>query len=223
VSSTGPALPFVIQKEAVLVARLRLNSKRFIDYAAKFSALEQYPAVLAFQFVGPKVLVAAFFQERKECKGIFIEIISPIFCGLQILDRGFTGHLLLFQSPRRYPELPRRHDGINGSLHPPGDFIAVVMVVPVVGSAQRHRELVAYLYSHAPPLGEPKMVCIRWGFSAYQTGLRSNKLQMRFVAEPTRLANPELTFLDLAGPPIGLLVCRHGRGFIDGWFGGSRQ
>jgi hypothetical protein len=41
---------------------------------------------------------------------------------------------------------------------PPGDFVSETMVIAVMGSAQRHRELAAHLASHCAELGEPQVV-----------------------------------------------------------------
>jgi hypothetical protein len=41
---------------------------------------------------------------------------------------------------RRNPELPRSPDGIDGLSTPPGGLVAEAMIVPVMGSAQRHCE-----------------------------------------------------------------------------------
>ena len=63
------------------------------------------------------------------------------------------------------------------------------MVVTVMGSAQRYRELVADLEAHRTGLGEPQMVRVSGASAADQTGLRGNKYEVGFVAEPTRLAD----------------------------------
>lgn len=45
----------------------------------------------------------------------------------------------------RDPEHPRRREWIYGPSFPPSRFISDAVVVPVMGSAERHRELVAHL------------------------------------------------------------------------------
>src|SRR5229473_8579641 len=46
-----------------------------------------------------------------------------------------------FDAPGRDPEHSRCGDRINGPSFPPGDFVSEAVVVAVMGSAQRHREL----------------------------------------------------------------------------------
>ena len=59
---------------------------------------------------------------------------------------------------RRNPEHPRRRDGINSLSLPPCDFVSEAMDVPMMDPTERYRELIAYLQSHRPGLGEPQMV-----------------------------------------------------------------
>jgi hypothetical protein len=83
-------------------------------------------------------------------------------------------------------------------------LVSEAMVVAVMGSAQRDSELVADFASHRARLGEPKMMGVSGASAANQTRLRCNELEVRFVPMPTRLADRELAFLDLAGSSIGL-------------------
>src|SRR6266853_6820026 len=79
---------------------------------------------------------------------------------------GFTPWLS-FDTPGRNPEHARGRDGIDSPSLPPGDFVSEAVVVAVMASAQRHRELVAHLASHRAELGEPQMVGVG--------GLRSDR------------------------------------------------
>jgi glycerol dehydrogenase-like iron-containing ADH family enzyme len=63
------------------------------------------------------------------------------------------------------------------------------MVVAVMGSAQRHRELVAHLSSHRAKLSEPQVVGVSGASPTDQTRLRCHEFEMSFVAMPTRLAD----------------------------------
>jgi glycerol dehydrogenase-like iron-containing ADH family enzyme len=83
------------------------------------------------------------------------------------------------------------------------------MVVTVMNSAQRYRELIADLEPHGAALGEPQMVGVGGASSTDQTGLRSHKLEVGFVAEPTGLADREHTLVDLPGTRrCGIVVGR---------------
>ena len=68
-------------------------------------------------------------------------------------------------------EHSRCRDGIDGPSFPPGDLVSEAVVVAVMASAQRHRELVAHLASHCAELGEPQMVGISGASSTNQTRL----------------------------------------------------
>ena len=91
------------------------------------------------------------------------------------------------------------------------------MVVPVMGSAQRYRELVTDLASHRAGLSESQVVGVSWTSPADQTRLRRNELEVCFITMPTRLADRERTFLDFGGSSVGLLMCRSRRTVVDGW------
>ena len=97
------------------------------------------------------------------------------------------------------------------------------MIVPVMGPAQRDRELIADLAPHCAGLGESKMVRVSGASAANQTRLRCNELEMALIAMPTRLADRELAFLDFAGSSVGLKM-RRSRGIvIDGWLRQDRR
>ena len=81
------------------------------------------------------------------------------------------------------------------------------MVVTVMNSAQRYRELIADLEPHRAGLGEPQMVGVSGASSIDQTGLRGNKPEVGFVAKSTGLAYRKYTLVDLARR-IVVNVCR---------------
>src|SRR5450755_2027287 len=116
---------------------------------------------------------------------------------------------------RRNLELPRSPDGIDGLSTPPGGLVAEAMIVAVMGPAERDRELVADLAPHCAGLGKPKMVGVSRASAANQTRLRCNKLEMAFIAMPTRLADREFAFLDFGGSSLGLKMCRRRHGIIS--------
>jgi hypothetical protein len=76
------------------------------------------------------------------------------------------------------------------------------MVVTVMDSAQRYRELITDLEPHCAGLGEPQMVGVGGASSTDQTGLRGNELEVGFVAESTGLADRQYTFVDFPGSVV---------------------
>jgi hypothetical protein len=76
------------------------------------------------------------------------------------------------------------------------------MVVTVMDSAQRYRELIADFEPHRAGLSEPQMVGVGGASSADQTGLRGNELEVGFVAKATGLADSEYAFVDLCGSVV---------------------
>jgi hypothetical protein len=82
------------------------------------------------------------------------------------------------------------------------------MEVPVMGPAQRYRELVADLEPHRAGLGEPQVVGVRGTSPADQTRLRCNELEMAFIAMPTWLAEREHAFVYFCGSSVASKTCR---------------
>src|SRR4030081_2399026 len=97
------------------------------------------------------------------------------------------------------------------------------MVVTVMGSAQRYRELIAHLAPHRAELREPQMVGVGGASAADKTRLRRHELEMGFIAMPTRLADRELAFLDFGGSSVGLKMRRSRRIVIDVWLRRDRR
>jgi hypothetical protein len=107
-----------------------------------------------------------------------------------------------FDTPRRNPKHPRRRERVNGPSLPPGDFVSGAMVVTVMNSAQRHRELVAHLQSHRPRLSESEVMSVSGASPADQTGLRCYEPEVGLVAESPGFAERKYTFVDLAGSVV---------------------
>jgi hypothetical protein len=59
-----------------------------------------------------------------------------------------------FDPPARNPKRPRRGYGIDSPLFPPGDFVTEPVIVTVMSSAKRDRELVADLAPQRAELSE---------------------------------------------------------------------
>jgi hypothetical protein len=75
---------------------------------------------------------------------------------------------------------------INSDLAPPSDFVAMVVDLAVVASAQWHGELITDLASERPILGESKVMCIRWTAPANQARLLRHKFNMHAVTDAAR-------------------------------------
>jgi hypothetical protein len=120
----------------------------------------------------------------------------------------------LFDTSLRNPEHPRGREGIDSRPLPPRDFVSEAVVVAVMGSAQGYGELVTHLESHRARLGEPQVVGVNGASPTDQTRLRCHKFKVGFIAKPTRFAERELAFIDLAGSIIDLRVRRRRRGLI---------
>ncbi len=121
----------------------------------------------------------------------------------------------------RNPERSRCNEGIDGAFLPPCDFVSVTMDVTVMNPAQGHRELVAHLQPHRPRLGKSEVVGVGGASAADQTWLRRHEFEMNFIAQPSRLAERELAFVDLGGSCVSLLVVSklmgHRRSSMESW------
>ena len=127
----------------------------------------------------------------------------------------FQNFSLSWNLPGRNPKYARGGDGIDSPSPPPGDFVSEAVVVPVMGSAQRYRELVADLAPHRAGLCEPQMVGVCGASAADQTRLRGHEYEVGLVAVATWLADGELAFLDFGGTGFGLERCLSWRVVID--------
>ncbi len=88
------------------------------------------------------------------------------------------------------------------------------MNLAVVGSAQRHGELVACFAAERFDLGKAQMVRITGPAAADQTGLLGDEFEMRLVPDPARFGEPQGGLIDgLLPQPMGshptlLFSCR---------------
>ena len=85
------------------------------------------------------------------------------------------------------PKLISNTFRLNTELCPPSHFVTGLMHVAMMGTTERHRELIADLEAEAPRLREAQVVGIRRLAATNDAGLRCNKLAMAFVASPPRL------------------------------------
>jgi hypothetical protein len=70
---------------------------------------------------------------------------------------------------------------------PPFQFVAALMKVTMVSTAERHGEFVTYFAPERALLSKPQMMCIRRAATAGEAGLGAHELQMIPVALPKRL------------------------------------
>ena len=91
-----------------------------------------------------------------------------------------------------------RCDGerIETELVPPFRFIATAVDLPMVSTAERHRELIAHLAAERPGLGESKMMGIRRLPATDETGLRGDELEMSLVSVTPHFADYQDAFVD---------------------------
>src|ERR1700686_2134166 len=94
-------------------------------------------------------------------------------------------------------------DGIDSPPLPPGNLVAEVMNVAVMGPALGDCEFVADLASHGAGLSELQMVGVSGASRADQTRLRPDEFEVGLVAEPTRFADREDALVDFAGSGVG--------------------
>ena len=85
------------------------------------------------------------------------------------------------------PKLVSHAHRLDAELPPPSDLVAGPMQIAMMGTAERHRELIADLEAKASWLREAQVVGIRRLASANHAGLRGDKLAVTFVAPPPRL------------------------------------
>jgi hypothetical protein len=94
------------------------------------------------------------------------------------------------------PKILRDRKRIDLQVLPPGDFVARLMQLPVVTTAEWHRKFIADFQANATCLGKSKMMRIARLSTTDHTRLRCDKLQMRLVSQPLGLGNGELALVD---------------------------
>ena len=70
-----------------------------------------------------------------------------------------------------FPKLPGEWKGIDVESLPPISFIAGLMELPMVATAERHRKLIADFDAQCSRLGKTKMVWVRWMTATNETRL----------------------------------------------------
>src|SRR4051812_32048083 len=89
------------------------------------------------------------------------------------------------------PQSLRDRQGIEIVFCPPIALVPEPVNLPMVATAERHRELIAHLASKRPRLRKPKMVRIGRLTPTKETGLRGDELQVSLVAIAARLTDRE--------------------------------
>src|SRR5439155_16162135 len=97
---------------------------------------------------------------------------------------------------RLCPQGRRDNKRVETELVPPFGFIAATVDLAMVSTAERHRELVAHLAAKRSGLGKPQMMRVRRLPAADQAGLRSDELQMCFVAVAPRFTDWQDALID---------------------------
>src|SRR3974390_2067840 len=97
---------------------------------------------------------------------------------------------------RLLPDSLRNLEWLDIELLPPGGLIAGLMQLAVMTSAERNGEFIAHLQPDGSGLGEAQVMRVRRLPATDEAGLRSDKLQMRLVAQPLGLGQRERTLVD---------------------------
>ena len=97
---------------------------------------------------------------------------------------------------RLLPESLGDFERLDVELLPPGGFVAGLVQLPVMAAAEGHGELIAHLQPDGSGLGEAQVMRVRRLPATDEAGLRSDKLQMRLVAQPLGLGKCERTLVD---------------------------
>ena len=114
---------------------------------------------------------------------------------------------IVFLSAGVAPELFRDRSGVDLELPPPGPFIAAVVQLTMVCTAERDGVLVADLAAERSRLGEAEVVRIARRAAADEAGLGGHEVQVVLVALADRLADGQRNCCARAGR-LGL----HSRG-----------
>ena len=100
---------------------------------------------------------------------------------------------------RLLPKLSGNAKGVDLEFFPPSSFIAGLMELAVMASAERDGELVADFDSQCARLCEAEMVRVARVATAYKARLGSHEAQMGFVASALGFGQGKNAFVDLAG------------------------
>src|ERR1700691_3807144 len=106
------------------------------------------------------------------------------------------------QRMRLEPQCPRSDHRINSHLYPTHRFVAAVVNLAMMATAQWHREFVADLAAEGSALREAYVVSVRWLPAANQTRLLRNEPDVLAVADPPRLREGKHALVNSSGAPF---------------------
>src|SRR5262249_58355880 len=94
------------------------------------------------------------------------------------------------------PKASRNVERIDPSAVPPRPFIAGLVQLPMMPTAQRDRELIAHLETNGSGLREPQVMRIARLPAADEARLGGDEFQMRLVTQSFGFGNRELALVD---------------------------
>src|SRR6516165_10046847 len=97
---------------------------------------------------------------------------------------------------RLLPESLGDFERLDIELLPPGGFVAGLMQLTVMTSAERNGELIAHLQPDSSGLGEAQVMRVGRLPATDKTRLCGHKLQMGLVTQPLWLGQCERTLVD---------------------------
>jgi hypothetical protein len=107
-----------------------------------------------------------------------------------------------FVQARILPKCAGDDDRIKPDRFPPCRLIAPAMEDPMVGAAERNRELVADPAAQRPRLRKSQVMGVRWPASAQEARLRGYELEVRTITIAARFAQREDALIDVPGNGI---------------------
>jgi hypothetical protein len=81
-----------------------------------------------------------------------------------------------------FPELTRNAKGVDFKFVPPCNFIAGLVQLPVMATAERYCKLVADLNAECPRVGKAQMMGVAGLPAADNTRLRGDEAKVGFIA-----------------------------------------
>ncbi len=97
-----------------------------------------------------------------------------------------------------FPQLARDRQRLDASLLPPGELIAGLMQVAVMGAAERDCEFIAHLHPESSGLGKAQVMGVCRLPATDEARLSSDELQMLFVADALWLAERQDGLINLS-------------------------
>ena len=110
-----------------------------------------------------------------------------------------------------FPKLAGDGEGIDFECLPPNHFVASVVQLSMMPSAEGHREFIADFDAQRPRLCKAQMMGVAWVPPANETRLGCNKAEMRLIAATFGLGQGESTLVDFARRGVRYLRCNRGR------------